>query len=184
MAGPSGINWPPLKGAYVDEFGSIDPDIYQAAGEIWISWAEKFAFRTIHDEHAGLRLLLKSAADVSRARATQGEQIINLKAYLSIAYKRLVLERMERDNRHRERDRQVLDLSSSTNDEADLNQKLLLQQLIQRMDAWTRQVFELLALGHSNEEIGAFFGMQANVVRSKYHKSLMKLKKQLEDETR
>jgi DNA-binding CsgD family transcriptional regulator len=183
MAGPNEITWPALEGAYMDEFGSIDPEVYQAAGEIWTGWGERFASKTIHDEHAGLRLLLKSAADVSRVRAMQGEQIVNLKAYLSIAYKRLALERREKDNRHRERDRQILDLSSNTSSEIEINQKLLLQQLIQRMDAWTRRVFELLALGHSQEEIGSFLGMQANVVRSKYHKSLMKLKKQMEDET-
>lgn len=174
--------WPPLESSYTDEFGPMDPEIYKVAGEIWASWGETLALKTLRDEHAGMPLMLKSVAEVSRVRAAKIDHIGNLKAYLSITYKRLVLERLEKENRHRRCDRQMLDITSLGSGEAALDRKILIQQLIQRMDQWTRQVFELLVLGYSNEEIGHALGMQANVVRSKYHKSIMRLKKQIEDE--
>lgn len=175
--------WPPLESSYTDEFGPMDPEIYKAAGEIWTGWGEKFALKTLRDEHAGMPLMLKSVAEVSRVRAAKIDHIGNLKAYLSITYKRLVLERLEKENGHRRRDRQMLDLSSPASSEADLDRKILVQQLIRRMDPWTRRVFELLALGYSNEEIGFSLGMQANAVRSRYHKSIVRLKKQIEAES-
>jgi ATP/maltotriose-dependent transcriptional regulator MalT len=174
--------WPPLESSYIDEFGPMDPEVYRVAGEIWTSWGETFALRTLRDEHAGMPLMLKSVAEVSRVRAGKINHIGNLKGYLSITYKHLVLERLEKENGHRRRDRQMLDLSLPASSEADLDRKILIQQLIRRMDPWTRRVFELLVLGYSNEEIGHALGMQANVVRSKYHKSIMRLKKQIEDE--
>jgi hypothetical protein len=175
--------WPPLESAYTDEFGPMEPEVYKAAGEIWTGWGETFAIKTLRDAHAGMPLMLKSVAEVSRVRAAKTDHIGNLKGYLSITYKRLVLEHLEKENGHRRRDRQMLDLSSPASGEADLGRKILIQQLIQRMDPWTRRVFEWLALGYSNEEIGSFLGMQANAVRSRYHKSIVRLKKHLEAES-
>ncbi|HEX8774555.1 MAG TPA: sigma-70 family RNA polymerase sigma factor [Pyrinomonadaceae bacterium] len=175
--------WPPLQSSYTDEFGPMAPEVYRVAGEIWAGWGEAFALRTLRDEHAGMPLMLKSVAEVSRVRAANIDHIGNLKGYLSTTYKRLVLERLEKENGHRHRDRQLLDLSSPTSDEADLDRKILIQQLIRRFDPWTRRVFELLALGYTYEEIAPSIGMQANAVRSRYHKSIVKLKKQLDGES-
>lgn len=184
MTKHGGTIWPPLESAYTDELGPIDPEVYQAAGAIWTRWGGRFALRTLKDEPAGLQLMLKAVANVSR-RAAQGAPLItNLNSYLSLTYKRLVLAKLEEDSGHRQRERAVADeLPLTDSIVADVERKILVQQIIRRMDRWMREVFELLTLGYTFEEIGQSLGMASNVVRSKYQKNLMRLKKQLEGET-
>jgi DNA-directed RNA polymerase specialized sigma24 family protein len=177
-------NWPPLETGYTDEFGPIDAEAYQVAGHLWRQ-AESFARSKLGDEANGLRLLLKAAAQVSRLRAQQPDQITNLTAYLQQTYKRLVLAELEKENGHRQREeelaRELSSLLCSPSEE--LDRKILIQQLVRRMDEWTRQVFEWLALGHSFEEIGRALGRSPHATRNKYHERLKRLMQQIAAET-
>jgi hypothetical protein len=180
---PNQTPWPHLNAPYLDEFGHIDPDIYQLAGELWPA-AEKFPRMTLHDAPAGLRLMLKSASLVTRARSSERTNIQNLPSYLYRTFKRLVLEELEKENRHQ---RLAAEAASalSTREETGavtLGRKILIQQLIGRMDASTRQVFELLILGHTYDEIGLFIGKDGQAVRTKYSKRIRKLIKKIEAE--
>lgn len=177
---PNRTPWPHLDEPYLDEFGHIDPDIYKVAGELWPA-AENFSRLTLHDAPAGLRLMLKSASLVTRARSSERTNIQNLSSYLYRTFKRLILEELEKENRHR---RLAAEAASalSPREEAGtvtVDRKILIQQLIGRMDASTRQVFELLILGHTFDEIGLFIGKDGHAVRTKYSKQIRKLIKKI-----
>ncbi|MGH9832188.1 MAG: sigma-70 family RNA polymerase sigma factor [Blastocatellia bacterium] len=175
--------WLPLEEAYTDEFGVILPEVHQAARELWRQ-AENFVLSTLRDTAAGQRLMCKAAASVSHQFSQQLDQIKDLNAYLWRTFKRLVLNELEKENGHRgklehAKNEPAAEYLFGHHDE-DLDRKILIQQIIRLMDAWTREVFELLAEGHSYEEIAAMRGQPANALRSRFSKQLEKIRKQLQ----
>jgi len=184
MSESRGTIWPPLESAYTDEFGHIEPEVYKAAGSLW-SRAERYALSKLGDAATGLRLMIRAVALVSRKHAAPQEPIANLTAYLFQTYKHLVLAELEKENGHRRREaerRAELEPKPSTVP-ADLDRKILLEQITRRMDEWMREVFELLILGYSFEEIGEARGKDAHGIRTKYNKQLHQLTNQLTAET-
>lgn len=85
---------PPLQEGYEDEFGRIDPEVYQAAGAIWPA-AANFGEFALHDRGLASNLMMKAAARVSETIAS-GKSIENLKGYLLITFKRLVAREREK----------------------------------------------------------------------------------------
>lgn len=173
--------WPTLETAYTDEFGDIDPEVYAAAGRLWRQ-GERYALSALGDASTGLRLMLKAAAIVSRRRTLPDDHITNLSAYLFQTYKHLVLAELEKENGHRQRekDRQTEIEAISVSLAEDVDRKILIQQIIRRMDEWMREVFELLTLGHSFEEIGKLRGQNAHALRTKFNRHLKRLTKQIQ----
>lgn len=182
MVEPLTTIWPLLESAYTDEFGHIEPDIYAVAGALWKASAERFALSTLADAPTGLRLMLKAAAIVSRKHAEPGNLIANLSAYLYQTYRHLVLAELEKENGHRrrEKERQGEIESISVSLVEDVDRKILVQQIMQQMDDWMREVFELLMLGHSFEEIGKLREQNAHALRTKFNKHLKRLMKQIQ----
>jgi hypothetical protein len=182
MVNVAQITWPPLDLAYTDEFGLIEPEVYAAAGQLWLK-GEKYALSTIGDAAAGLRLMVKAAALVSRKRAAPDHAIENLSAYLFQTYKHLLLAEMEKQNGHRQRDLERHAAASAdaglNADAEELERRLLLQQIIARMDDWMRETFELLTLGYSFEEIGHLRHENGHALRTKFNKQLKKLANRL-----
>jgi hypothetical protein len=178
------VPWPSLASAYTDEFGHIEPNVYEAAGALWKVSGERLALSTLADAPTGLRLMLKAAAIVSRKHAEPESLIANLSAYLFQTYKHLVLAELEKENGHRQREkeRQTEIESLSVSLTEDLDRKILVQQLMGRMDDWMREVFELLVLGHTFEEIGRFRNQNAHVLRTKFNKRLKRLTKQIQSD--
>lgn len=172
-------NWPPIEDGYEDEFGRVDPDVYEAAGELWRRRGESFAVSTLRDESAGQRLMLKAAALVTRRRAAPGAEVENLRAYLYQTYKHLVLAELEKESGHRRRESEAFGDGAAPTPEADppvdIERHILVQQLMRRMDGWTREVFELLTLGYSFEMIARLKNKKSNVIRSKFNKQLKRL---------
>lgn len=185
MNTPPGTIWPPLETAYADEFGPIEPEVYRTAGALWSAYGERYARTKLGDVPTGLRLMLKAAASVSRKHLDPSVKIESLPDYLFQAYKRLVLAELEKQNGHRRRDAELHAEAASQPDTvaADLERKILIQQLMQRMDAWTREIFELLTLHYTFEEIGRMRGENGNKIRAMYSKKLKGLKKRLESES-
>lgn len=181
MSKPTHTALPPLEAAYTDEFGRIEPDVYSAASAIW-QRCEQYALATLGDAPAGLRLLLKSAAIATRRHALPDAYIANLPAYLFQTYKHLVLAELEKENGHRQRETErhteIEALSVSLAE--DVDRKILIQQIMQRMDDWMRGVFELRMLGHSFEEIGKLRGQNAHALRTKFNKHFKRLTKQIQ----
>jgi DNA-directed RNA polymerase specialized sigma24 family protein len=185
MPHPKPTPWPPLDDSYTDEFGHIDADVYGIAGSVWPQ-AEAFANTALHDGAAGLRLMIKAVALVSRARLERGAQISNLPAYIFRTYKRLVLASLEIQNGHRKLEIAHTDPEPAaiSDASASLDELILIQQIIGRMDVWTRSVFELLTLGLTYDEIGEELGASGHVTRTKYSKRIKRLIKQLDAETK
>src|SRR5436853_328263 len=146
-------NWPPLEAEYEDEFGAVDATIYGAAGEQWPA-ARRFARTTLGDEAAGLQLLIKATAIVSRRQVELEGEIDNPAAFLMLTFKRLVLGELKKRNRQRElEDERQVELLPRAEDTAQtLDDKILIEQLYARMDEWMKKAFELRMLEYSYEE--------------------------------
>ncbi len=174
----SHLSWPELPNpneSYADEFGMIAPEVYGAAGELWPQ-ARNFSLNQLGDTATGQRLLFKAAAQVSRQLLGTHESIQNLKSYLWLSFRRLVLEESKRTQRQHSADDELgkLEIREAKN----IDDQILWQELLQQMSPQTRQLFQLRALGHSYEEIARLMGKRANVLRAKLDKEIKKLRKQ------
>src|SRR5262245_24767076 len=166
--------------AYVDEWGAIAPEVHRAAVSLR-KQAEIFARVTLHNEDAGHTLLAKAAAIVTRALKEHPETITNVPAYLFKTYKRQVLAELEKEKSH---ERILVEHGGETSLNghdacADLDQQILIRELRKLMDERTREVFDLLVLGHSFEEIGLILGKSSRAIRNNYYDHLNRLKKAL-----
>jgi DNA-directed RNA polymerase specialized sigma24 family protein len=175
--------WPDIQAAYVDEFGPIEPSVYAQAGTLW-PVVEPLVLRTIKDVQNGQRLMMKAVALVSRKFAEQPERMINLKSYLFQVFRHLLFEELEKLTGHAERDveaaARIAVIPQRSEDE--INRIVLIHEILQRADKWTRETFELLTLGYTFDEIGRKSGMKANFVRSRLSKRLQKLAEQVRKE--
>ena len=166
--------------AYMDEWGAIAPEVHRAAVALR-KQAETFARATLHNEDAGHTLLAKAAVIVTRALNEHPGTISNVPAYLYKTYKRQVLAELEKEKSH-ERilvehgGESVLNGQDSC---AELDQQILIRELRKLMDERTREVFDLLVLGHSFEEIGSIIGRSSRAVRNNYYDHLSRLKREL-----
>ena len=177
------LEWPPLEEIYTDEYGEINPLVYRAAGELWPQ-ARAFALAKLGDWAEGHRLLLQAVVSVSCQNVD--EDIRNLPDYLFSAYRHNVFAALKKTTRRQdliEQHAEQLQPTPPAPAEA-LQTKVLIEELRQHMDDWTKEVFEWLLLGYTSEEIGRRLGMSANHVRSKLDKRLKKLQKQIAQETR
>lgn len=168
--------WPPLSEAYTDEFGKIQPEIHATAGELWPQ-ALSFARDKLGDVSTGQELMLKASALVSRKLAEQSDHIREPKSYLWQIYKRLVLAEVKKSQRLCSLDDEIERLVSVSPN--DLDDEILIREVRDRMDDWTRLVFDLRVFGLDYEEIAQKLDTRANRVRSKFAKEIRKLAKQL-----
>ncbi|MBK8813709.1 MAG: hypothetical protein IPN69_23670 [Acidobacteria bacterium] len=166
--------FPPIESAYDEEFGQVDPEVYQIAETLWIN-AEYLAVKLLNDSPKGLRLMLRAVVQVSRVRKTNPFAIKNLKSYLYRSYKHQLLAELERERCRRD----LLDAwskASTPNADVDevsrINRQILINELRLKMDDWMRDVFDLLQLGYRYDELVPKYGSAANVIRSKFSKRL------------
>jgi len=168
------LSWPSLDESYIDEFGVICPEVYQAAGELWPQ-AEIFVNSKLRDCPAGMRLMLKSAAAVSRKRQEQPDQIRDLKAYLWITFKRHVYDEVEKESRYQSLETEQLSMSEPHTPSEKLDDQILIEEVMAQMDPWTRKVFELRVIGYQFDDIAKMLKMRPKLLRSKFHKEIKKL---------
>ncbi|MCG3164092.1 MAG: hypothetical protein JMDDDDMK_05564 [Acidobacteria bacterium] len=176
-------NQPEIVAAYLDEWGVVAPEVHQAAVALR-EQAESYARATLHNEDAGHTLLAKASAIVTRALYDQPGRITNLRAYLFQTYKRQVLAELEKE---KSRERILAEGASKARsgqrgDSAEMDQYILVQELRKRMNERTRQVFDLLCLGHSFEEIGSMLGKSSRAIRNNYYEQIARLKPELSGE--
>ena len=174
MADSLQISWPLLDATYIDEFGCIDRDIHEAAGQIW-RWAAAYAIATLGDEASGQLALKKVCAKITQKRAAGDIRIVKLNAYIQTAFKHEVLAQLKRKRSAN------VDLVTEplTDYGLDIDQKILIEQIFARMDPEDRRIAELLILGYSFEEIARKDGRRSNVIRSRHSKLLKRIKDQL-----
>ena len=171
---------PEIATAYQDEWGAVAPEVYQAA-ESLREQPESYARMVLGAEAEGRTLLAKAAATVTRALEDRHEQIANLEAYLFQTYKRMVLAEAEKERaRARILSERAGDASRNGHDaSAELDQYILIEQLRRRMNQRTRIVFDLLALGHTFEEIGSMLGKSGGAIRNNYYEQVARLKQEI-----
>jgi hypothetical protein len=173
---------PEIHEAYEDQFGPIDLDVYKFAAEVW-PLAESPSFRNLIDTE---RLLFKAVAMVSRICIEQPGKVSNLKGYLYRTFSRLLLEQLRKQQRHEQLDSAVLDHveALTTRSEEEIARMILVHEIMNRADNWTRQTFWALVQGYTLEELAEINHAKANFIRSKLSKNLSRIRKQIKKETR
>lgn len=172
------LSWPSLDEGYTDEFGAICPEVYQVAGELWPQ-ADSFIHSRLCDRQAGMRLMLKAAAAVSRKLQERPGEIRDNKAYLWTTFKHYISDEVEKENRYQplETDQQPANEASAPS--GTMDNQILIEEVMAQMDSWTRSVFELRVLGYEFEEIARLFKSSPHLLRSKFHKEIKKLSRRL-----
>ena len=178
------VDFPLIEAAYTEEFGEINPEIYEIAKTLWKTCAERLAVEYLRDSPKGMQLMLKAVVRVTSVRQNNSAQIKNQRAYLYRCYKNLLLAEIEKENCHQ----RILDnlhsdpeISPKTGED-EINRKILINEIRRRMDDWTRAVFDYHKLGYTFEEMSPQFGSAANVIRSRYSKNLARLARQINSE--
>jgi DNA-directed RNA polymerase specialized sigma24 family protein len=181
---PTGIRWPHLSEGYRDEAGWIDAEVYNVAASLW-PYAERLADQVIHDCEVGQRLMMGAVVNVSRKRLENRERLTNIRGYLFATFRHLLMEERAKRARRQEIDDRLVGETESIfkHPEGELNKVILLYELRERADDWTRDVLELVLLGHTFEEIANELKMKSNHVRSRFGKRIRKLSKQIQKET-
>jgi DNA-directed RNA polymerase specialized sigma24 family protein len=171
---------PPYADAYFDVEGQIDADIYNFAGELWPQ-AAALARNTINDEAAGQMALARVCARITSARSSGGTQISSLKAYIFRSYKHEIVRLLKIRRLHDLLTANYYEVINESRRDTDVDRKILIEQILARMDAPNREVFELLVLGYSFEKIAKDKGKRSNVIRSAFSKQLQKIRRELSD---
>ena len=176
------MDFPPISEFYADEFGEIDPEIYEAGRILWNKSARHFAERFLSDSDEGCRLMMKAVADVSLFRKENSSGINNLNAYLFKSFKNLIFAKL----RKRKRRREILDGLSEdvqrAGEEDRIFQRLAAGEALESFSDWEREVFELhYVLGYTYEEIAPKYDMKANFLRKKMSEAVHRVKKKYEE---
>lgn len=172
---PTHPPWPKLNEAYADEFGQIEPEVYHVAGELWPQAAAHLS-GTLRDHAAGLRLMLKAAALISRVRREQPDHIQDLPAYLWRTFERMVQAELKRARRQQPLD-PALETAAQRAPAAALDDQILIEELLRRLSPSARLLFELRLLDYEFEEIAHLLGKRPNVLRSRFSKEIKKLRR-------
>lgn len=166
-------DFPPIDKSYADPFGEVDPFVYDIARDIWPT-ARQLADEMIGDRHLGADLMLKAVASVSAAR--RKAEISNLRSYLFRAYRNTLLtECAKRNGRRRIIDTMDSEPADQVSERAALERRILIDECRGQMEPWMREVFDLLAIGFTFDELVPKYGAAANVIRSKFSKKLKQL---------
>ncbi len=177
------MDLPPFDKFYEDEFGAIDREVFRVAEEVWNQHARFFADECLRDKDEGWRLMLKTAANVSRARANNGEVIDNLPGYIFSSFKYLVYGEIKKENNRKK----ILENSAPDrviSEENRILDRIEVEDILQNMESSAREIFELHhILGFTFEELAPKYNTSAGTIRSKLSKALMKIRKTFSEKT-
>jgi hypothetical protein len=175
-------SWPNIDEAYVDELGPIDPEVYEIAGKLWPA-VLPFVRRATNDIDTALTLMLKAVAITSRRRNEVPDRITELKSYLDVVFKRLLMREINKRSRNETLNENIEDLLSDlAQSQHEIEHDIFVREVMAHADAWTRGVLEWRILGYSFEELAPTYGMKANHLRSKWNKSVSRLRKRLKSD--
>jgi len=178
------IEWPVLEAGYQDQYGCINPKVYETAASLWPQ-AANFARFALHDTEAAHSLLMKAAASVTHTiNSARTDPIQNLSSYLFTSYKRLVIEEKRRQERLELVDPASLseEVTWGENVVEEVERKILVKEIIQKMDPVMRETYEKLALGYSFREIAALRRESSSSVRMRFHRHLHQLIDKVKEE--
>ena len=185
---PENLNiWPPLSTAYQDVFGEINLDVYNAAGDIW-QRGRTFAHVAGMDDEIAHTAMIRAVAKVThrlKQETLHLETSGELKAYLFTAFRNCLLDEFKREHPKEVAPMALEDIADQTGGEslaAQIERKILLEEIVRHMDARTKSIYERLILGYSFEEIAEAEGTHSNHLRSMFSKKLQKLRSQFAGE--
>ncbi len=174
-----GARPPNLRISPVDRLGRrINPSVLDAAEEVGRR-AIEHAERELIDPAVAATLLEEAAATVSRAleakRHCTHNSVRDLPSYLFLAFIRRV-------NRTKKRQLLLEDAlrvrsavsRDSTDPEAALESKILVDELMTRCDPVTRDMFYRRIQGFSWKEIGLSYGISGHAAESRFNQALHK----------
>jgi DNA-directed RNA polymerase specialized sigma24 family protein len=171
-------SWESLSNTFKDSLSAVQPETYNAAGQLW---SKAVAFAKAHglDESDARAALMTTVVKVSKV---DSEQILSLPAYLFKSYKRRILETLNTLKREQSLDEINHELAADTVAARRLEEKVLLEEIVARMDEETLIIYEHLILGYSFEEIARKQGKKANVLRSMFSKRLKRISNEIRAE--
>ncbi len=161
----SRLEWPTFEARYEDEYGALDPAVYEVARSLWPK-AERFGTFALHDPAAAFDLMHKAVARVSNLIA-RGDQIRNVAGYLYQTYKHLIAqEKAKQINRHQP----LKDVEQSlvVDITRDLERKIALREAFEHMDEVERHLTLCLMFGYSYEETAEIMGTPSATLRQQF----------------
>jgi DNA-directed RNA polymerase specialized sigma24 family protein len=169
--------WEEIGSRYDDEFGQVSPEVYTAAREIWPR-AREHAARVLADNYdsRARTLLLKAAARVTRMNDSVPGRLENIEGYLFRTFTRVVLAELEKDGNRRRYEALAPGDAELRGQAENVERRILLEEVVALMDEWTREVFELLVLDYSYEDIGRHLGAKPKVIRTRFDRNVKRLK--------
>jgi DNA-directed RNA polymerase specialized sigma24 family protein len=168
----------------IDRLGrGISPLVLDAAEEIGRR-AIEHAEQLLIDPAVAAGLLEEAAATVSRAIASKKlwmqANVRDLPSYLFRAFIRRA-DRIKKRQLTQANAAQVLTLGSnnSTAPQADLELKILVDELLTRCDAVTREMFYRRTEGFSWKEIGSSYGISDTAAKARFSQALRRIGEKL-----
>src|SRR6266566_4293049 len=161
----------------------ISPIVLDAAEEIGRR-AMEHAEKLLIDPAVAAGLLEEAAATVSRAIASKKlctqTNVRDLPSYLFRAFIRRVDRIKKRQVTQADAAQaQTLGSSNSTDPQADLEQKILVDELLTRFDAVTREMFYRRIQGFSWKEIGRSYGISDDAAKVRFSEALRRIGEKL-----
>lgn len=175
------ITWPSVNATYEVPEGLIDLDVHEAAGKV-LRRVAGFAMSMVKDEGLVVEFMYTAAAKVTAARSNSPESIKSLTNYLYCTYKNLLCDYWKKQNRCQQLSGDLIDtfVVLFTPGDAlvdfdsarELERKRLVAEIVEQMDGWTLEIFDLLVIGYTFEDIARKKGEQSNRIRATYNRRL------------
>lgn len=147
------------------------------AGEIWPS-ALKLALGRNMDASEARDALLHAVASVSEQRTSE---IKALRSYLFKAYANRILRQLQKEKHYSSLEAINKELFVDQSAAAVMEHKLLVAEIVARMDDEMRSIYEGLILGYSFEELAKKHGKPANLLRSKFSKGVKRIARDIRE---
>jgi DNA-directed RNA polymerase specialized sigma24 family protein len=148
-------------------------------------WPKALSFAKSRDSDASVAhvSMMKAVAGASKA-VSSGSRIHDLESYLLTAYRRRLSREIRNNDREAQQTSALEDVNTlnvaSRDVTAQMERNVLLKEIVRRMDAESRWIYEKLILGYTYEEMAKDKRMKAkniraNVLRSRFSKTLKRI---------
>ena len=168
--------------SYKDEYGEISAEVFREAQNVWL-YGRNLALKILGDEQKGQIFLMQAAAKVTKKVGEENLSITHLRAYLFTTFRHLVFAEARKEHRHRVLEEKYFESleelfqSPGISEEEKICRRILIREIEEKMDDWTRRVSRYRELGYEFKDLVAHFGMAENVIRAKYSRNLNYLAK-------
>lgn len=162
---------------------AIAPEVLAVANDIRNN-ALAYGEKAVRDSAVAASLFEEAAAAVSRLLSRQTNKntpIRDLSAYLFRSFVRRVNRVRRRNQLFAARLAQYVDAKRELNSNHRVELEILIDQIMARGDAITRDMFYRRVQGYSWNEIGRVYGISAHAAESRYSQALRRLRERLQD---